>query len=80
GGEAFVARFTTAMDDDFNTPEAYSVMFDMAREINRLKGEDLQAASAIGAQLSALGEVLGLLAQDPETFLQSSGMADDVAE
>ncbi|UIP26998.1 cysteine--tRNA ligase [Photobacterium sp. TLY01] len=80
GGEAFVARFTTAMDDDFNTPEAYSVMFDMAREINRLKGEDLQAASALGAQLRALGEVLGLLAQDPETFLQSSAKADDVAE
>ncbi|WP_120511257.1 cysteine--tRNA ligase [Photobacterium salinisoli] len=80
GGEAFVARFTTAMDDDFNTPEAYSVMFDMAREINRLKGEDLQAASALGAQLRELGEVLGLLAQDPETFLQSSAKADDVAE
>ncbi|MEI8596054.1 cysteine--tRNA ligase [Photobacterium sp. Hal280] len=80
GGEAFVERFTAAMDDDFNTPEAYSVMFDMAREINRLKGEDLKAASALGAQLRALAEVLGLLAQDPETFLQSSAKADDVAE
>ncbi|KKC98173.1 cysteine--tRNA ligase [Photobacterium halotolerans] len=80
GGEAFIERFTTAMDDDFNTPEAYSVMFDMAREINRLKGEDLKAASALGAQLRALGDVLGLLAQDPETFLQSSAKADDVAE
>ncbi|MEL6113715.1 cysteine--tRNA ligase [Photobacterium sp. SP02] len=80
GGEAFIERFTTAMDDDFNTPEAYSVMFDMAREINRLKGEDLKAASALGAQLRALAEVLGLLAQDPETFLQSSAKADDVAE
>lgn len=33
-------RFIEAMDDDFNTPEAYSVLFDMAREANRLKAED----------------------------------------
>ncbi|MBA1847995.1 cysteine--tRNA ligase, partial [Escherichia coli] len=39
GGEAFEARFIEAMDDDFNTPEAYSVLFDMAREVNRLKAE-----------------------------------------
>ena len=41
GGEAFEARFIEAMDDDFNTPEAYSVLFDMAREVNRLKAEDI---------------------------------------
>lgn len=39
GGEAYVERFRAAMDDDFNTPEAYSVLFDLAREVNRLKGE-----------------------------------------
>ncbi len=42
GGEAFEARFIEAMDDDFNTPEAYSVLFDMAREVNRLKAERWQ--------------------------------------
>ncbi|MCM0147342.1 cysteine--tRNA ligase [Photobacterium galatheae] len=80
GGEAFVERFKVAMDDDFNTPEAYSVLFDLAREINRLKTEDLAVASALGARLRELGSVLGLLAQEPEAFLQSGAKEDDVAE
>ncbi|UTV28555.1 cysteine--tRNA ligase [Photobacterium atrarenae] len=81
GGEAFVARFKDAMDDDFNTPEAYSVLFDMAREINRLKAEDLAAASALGAEMRELADILGLLSQDPEAFLQGgAGEEDDVAE
>ncbi len=48
GGEAFEARFIEAMNDDFNTPEAYSVLFDMAREVNRLKAEDMAAAECNG--------------------------------
>ncbi|MGB7800882.1 cysteine--tRNA ligase [Buttiauxella sp.] len=77
GGEAFEARFREAMDDDFNTPEAYSVLFDMAREVNRLKTEDLSAANGLAAALRQLSGVLGLLEQEPETFLQSSVQADD---
>lgn len=77
GGEAFEARFRTAMDDDFNTPEAYSVLFDMAREVNRLKADDLAAANALGAALCQLGGVLGLLQQEPEAFLQGGAKAAD---
>lgn len=77
GGEAFEARFIEAMDDDFNTPEAYSVLFDMAREVNRLKGEDMAAANGMAAHLRKLSSVLGLLEQDPEAFLQSGAQADD---
>ena len=77
GGEAFEARFIEAMDDDFNTPEAYSVLFDMAREVNRLKTEDLNAANGMAAQLRKLAGVLGLLEQDAEQFLQSGAQADD---
>jgi cysteinyl-tRNA synthetase len=77
GGEAFEARFREAMDDDFNTPEAYSVLFDMAREVNRLKSEDVAAANAMAAHLRKLSAVLGLLAQDPEEFLQGGAQADD---
>ncbi|MGL4269316.1 MAG: cysteine--tRNA ligase [Plesiomonas sp.] len=77
GGEAFEARFRTAMDDDFNTPEAYSVLFDMAREVNRLKADDLAAANALGAALRQLGGVLGLLQQEPEAFLQGGAKAAD---
>ncbi|BDR34809.1 cysteine--tRNA ligase [Photobacterium damselae] len=80
GGEEFVARFKEAMDDDFNTPEAYSVLFDMAREINRLKTDDMAAASVLGARMRELADVLGLLGQEPEAFLQSGANDNDVAE
>ncbi|ORM68455.1 cysteine--tRNA ligase [Pantoea rwandensis] len=82
GGEEFEARFRAAMDDDFNTPEAYSVFFDMAREVNRLKTEDKAASDALAAKLRQLADVLGILQQDPEQFLQSSAQVndDEVAE
>ncbi|MBU9820653.1 cysteine--tRNA ligase [Rahnella sp. BCC 1045] len=77
GGDTFVARFRAAMDDDFNTPEAYSVLFDMARDINRLKTEDMAAANGLAAELRQLAGVLGLLEQDPEQFLKSGAQADN---
>ncbi|QBH27464.1 Cysteinyl-tRNA ligase [Vibrio vulnificus] len=81
GGEEYVSRFTAAMNDDFNTPEAYSVLFDMAREINRLKTEDLANASALGALMRELADVIGILHQDPEAFLKGdAGNDDEVAE
>ncbi|MGL9734116.1 MAG: cysteine--tRNA ligase [Symbiopectobacterium sp.] len=76
GGYEFETLFRAAMDDDFNTPEAYSVLFDMAREVNRLKAEDAVAADALAAELRRLAGILGLLEQDPEAFLQSSSQAD----
>ncbi|MCP1105995.1 cysteine--tRNA ligase [Serratia nevei] len=77
GGEAFEARFREAMDDDFNTPEAYSTLFDLAREVNRLKGEDMAAANGMAAELRKLANVLGLLQQEPEQFLQGGAQVDD---
>ncbi|GKV89596.1 cysteine--tRNA ligase [Pectobacterium carotovorum] len=77
GGDEFEARFREAMDDDFNTPEAYSVLFDMAREVNRLKAEDVQAANQLASALRKLSGVLGLLEQDPEQFLQNGAQVDD---
>lgn len=77
GGEAYVTRFCEAMDDDFNTPEAYSVLFDLAREINRLKSDNPQAANGLAATLRELAGVLGLLEQDPEQFLQSGAQVDE---
>ncbi|CNE69757.1 cysteinyl-tRNA synthetase [Yersinia rohdei] len=76
GGAEFEARFCAAMDDDFNTPEAYSVLFDLAREVNRLKTEDITAANGLAAELRKLAHVLGLLEQDPELFLQSGAQSD----
>ncbi len=81
GGEVFVERFRAAMDDDFNTPEAYSVLFDLAREVNRLKAENAAEAAGLAARLRELAGVLGLLEQDPEAFLQGdAGSDDEVAE
>jgi cysteinyl-tRNA synthetase len=81
GGDEYIARFKEAMNDDFNTPEAYSVLFDMAREINRIKAEDSQAASELGAVMRELADVIGILYQEPDSFLQGDAEGDDeVAE
>ena len=74
--EHWQTRFVQAMDDDFNTPEALAALFELAREINRLRGEDEMAAAQSGSALKQLGGLLGLLQGDPETFLQGrSGAA-----
>ncbi|WP_350305486.1 cysteine--tRNA ligase [Photorhabdus viridis] len=77
GGELFETRFKEAMNDDFNTPEAYSVLFDIAREINRLKSENMAAANGLAAELRKLAGILGLLEQEPEQFLHSGVQAND---
>lgn len=71
GGEAFEARFAAAMDDDFNSPEACAVLFELAREINRLRDTDTAAAAGLAARLRELGSVLGVLQLEPEAFLQA---------
>jgi len=71
GAEAFVERFGAAMDDDFNSPEACAVLFELAREINRLRESDLQAAAGLAARLKELAGVLGVLQLEPEAFLQA---------
>ena len=70
--EEWRARFEQAMDDDFNTPEALAVLFDLARECNRLRTADEAAAARLGSNLKYLAGLLGLLQDDPEAFLQSS--------
>ena len=81
GGDAFVERFGAAMDDDFNTPEACAVLFDMAREINRLRDSDQQAAAALGVRLKELGGLLGVLQMSPDAFLQAGAAGKvDAAE
>jgi len=69
---AYRERFTRVMDDDFNTPEALAVLFELAREVNRAKQENPQQASKLATELKQLGSILGLLQQAPQTFLQGS--------
>ena len=61
--EAHAKRFKAAMDDDFGTPEAVAVLFELANRVNT--GE-----KSLATQLRALGGVLGLVQREPESFLQ----------
>lgn len=72
-------KFVKAMDDDFNTPEALAVLFDLAKEINRLKQSNIKQASLAAQLLVTLANVLGLLNQSPEQFLQGDETNDEVA-
>jgi len=71
--EPMAARFKTAMDEDFGTPEAVAVLFELASEVNRS-----QSAERAGL-LKALGGILGLLQSDPTAYLQSGAGLDDAA-
>jgi cysteinyl-tRNA synthetase len=62
--EPHARRFKEAMDDDFGTPEAVAVLFDLANEINRGRDE-------LGGQLRGLGCVLGILQREPDAFLRA---------
>ncbi len=66
----WVARLREAMDDDFNTPEAFAVLFELAREVNRRKESEPEEARAAAGVLRMLGGTLGLLQRDPSTFLR----------
>jgi cysteinyl-tRNA synthetase len=67
------ARFKAAMDEDFGTPEAVAVLFDLAGEVNRSK-----SAEQAGL-LKALGGILGILQNDPVAYLQAGAGLDEVA-
>jgi cysteinyl-tRNA synthetase len=71
--DPFAARFKAAMDEDFGTPEAVAVLFDLATEVNRTL-----SAQAAGL-LRALGACLGLLQGAPRDFLQAGSMLDEAA-
>ena len=67
------ASFRAAMNDDFNTPVAVAVLFELANELNRSR------APQTAALLRALGATLGVLQQDPRTFLQAGSTLDDAS-
>jgi cysteinyl-tRNA synthetase len=71
--DPFAARFKSAMDDDFGTPEAIAVLFDLASELNRTRTVE------VAGLLKALGACLGLLQDDPKAFLQAGAALDEAA-
>ncbi|MDH5711407.1 MAG: cysteine--tRNA ligase, partial [Gammaproteobacteria bacterium] len=75
------AKFNKAMEDDFNTPEAIAVLFDLAGQVNRLREENMELALQKAGLLKRLANVLGLLEADPEAYLQAgAGDNDDVEQ
>jgi cysteinyl-tRNA synthetase len=67
--EAHAVRFAESMDDDFNTPQAIAVLFDLANEVNKTK------APGLARQLIALAGIIGLLQRTPQQFLQANPAA-----
>ncbi|MEW6990715.1 cysteine--tRNA ligase [Colwelliaceae bacterium 6441] len=75
----FVASFCKAMDDDFNTPEALAVLFDLSKELNVAKQNNADNVIELASLLKGIGGLLGLLQLDPASFLQGEGNDDEVA-
>ena len=64
--------YFAAMDDDFNTPAALSVLFEMVAEVNKTRDTDTDLASALGKLIVKLGNFLGILYSTPNEFLMGT--------
>ena len=67
-------RFADAMNDDFNTPEAIAVLFDLASEVNRAQGDEKILLANV---MKSLGQTLNFLQRNPTEFLQSGSKDQD---
>ena len=78
--QSYVSRFKSSMDDDFNTPEALAVMFDLVRELNVARTGESEKVASLATTLKILGETLGILQLDPEDYFKgesSEGLSND---
>jgi cysteinyl-tRNA synthetase len=73
----FEARFNQALDDDFNTPIALSVLFELAKLINSKRDTDLDQANALAQLLVKLGGFIGILQNDADIFLKHGASLSD---
>ncbi len=76
----YAERFESAMSDDFNTPEALAVLFELARAINRSRDSGDGQFAALVASLRLLAGRLGLLQSDPETYLRGDAAKGAAAD
>ncbi len=76
----FLLRFRAAMDDDFNTPEAIALLFELARDLNRAKEQRAPEAADLAATLRGLAGILGLLQVDPEVYLRGGGAPEGLSD
>lgn len=80
----YVQQFCQAMDDDFNTPQAIAVLFEISKELNVVKDQTkepqkTEQAEKLAGTLKTLGGIIGLLQLDPESFLQGQNDDNEVA-
>ena len=83
--QSYLDRFNDAMADDFNTPEALAVMFDLVKLLNSSRDADAEAVNRFAYTLKYLGGVLGLLQANPEDYfkqapVQEGGLSEDEIE
>ncbi|UCG17972.1 MAG: cysteine--tRNA ligase [Thiotrichales bacterium] len=73
--------YNAVMDDDFNTPQAFAVLFDLATEVNKAKAtKDHSLAGQLAQLLVSLGNQLGILTSEPSAFLQGGVATDGLSE
>lgn len=74
----FYHRFFAAMNDDFNSPVAMSVLFELATAVNTARDKKPEKAIILGSTLKQLANILGLLQSDPEVYLK--GKQENIPE
>lgn len=80
GHEQFEERFEKAMADDFATPEALAILFEMSKEINRLRDGQEKAAAQLAGRMVKLAEIFGILQQDPEQYFRQTVTESDLSD
>lgn len=73
----YLTKFNTAMDDDLNMPEAFAVLFEIAKDINKAKAEKSADTGKYAFVLKHLGSILGILQSEPTHYLQGRSGGDD---
>jgi cysteinyl-tRNA synthetase len=76
----YYAEFVSAMNDDFNTRVALASLYDLVRELNGVAATDKARARQLVAELKAMAEILGILQEDPQAFLQAGASEGISAE
>lgn len=69
--EKFTSKFIDAMNDDFNTPKAYSVLFSISRQINYFKNKNPEKANQLSTVLKNLSNIIGILNENPDSYLNN---------
>jgi cysteinyl-tRNA synthetase len=77
GYRDYAERFDRAMNDDFNVPEALAVLFALAKDLNKAKQEAQSNTEQLAGTLVNLGQILGLLQQPADEYLQNMAQTDE---